>query len=262
MIAFFRFVLVLMLLVIVAMTSAIVTMHFAIHGAEVSIPDFRGMTLGDAGQRAAAAGLSLHVENKLYSTDVPQGRIASQSPTAGAMVRRGWRVWLTESLGPQKIAIPDTLGQDQRVASIEIRRAELQTGSVASLPLPSAQAGAVVAQSPAPGASGVASPVVNLLVAAPPPAVASSPAYVMPDITGQLFTVAALSLTHAGLQMAPLKTVSTHIPAVAAPGASGTPAVATAPPVPAAPSGTVVTQSPAPGSRVDAATPIQLTVAQ
>lgn len=259
MIAFVRFVLVLMLLVIVAMTSAIVTMHFAIHGAEVSIPDFRGMTLADSFQRAASAGLSLHVENKLYSTDVPEGRIASQSPVAGAIVRRGWSVWLTQSLGPQKLAIPDTLGKDQRVASIEIRRAELQTGSVASLPLPSAEAGTVVAQSPAPGASGVASPVVNLLVAAPPAAVPSSPAYVMPDVTGQLFTAAAFSLTRAGLQMAPVQTVNTHVPAVAAPAGSTVPAQ---PSAPSAPSGTVIVQSPAPGSRVDATTPIQLTVAE
>jgi eukaryotic-like serine/threonine-protein kinase len=258
MIAFVRFVLVLMLLVVVAMTSAIVTMHFAIHGAEVSVPDFRGMTLGDAGERAATAGLSLHVENKLYSTEVPEGRMANQSPVAGAMVRRGWRVWLTQSLGPQKLAIPDTLGKDQRVASIEIRRAELQIGSVASFPLPMAQAGMVVAQSPAPGASGVASPVVNLLVAAPP-AAAPSPAYVMPDLTGQLFTSAALSLTRAGLQMAPLKTVNTHIPAVAAPNAAGAPVQ---PSAPAAPSGTVVAQSPAAGSRVDGTTPVQLTVAE
>jgi eukaryotic-like serine/threonine-protein kinase len=262
MIAFFRFVLVVLLLVIVAMTSAIFTMHFAIHGAEVSIPDFRGMTLADAGQRAATAGLSLHIENKLYSTDVPEGRVANQSPTPGAMVRRGWRVWLTESLGPQKLAIPDTLGKDQRVASIEIRRAELQTGSVASFPLPLAQAGAVVAQSPAPGASGVASPVVNLLVAAPPATVAPSPAYVMPDLTGQLFTAAALTLTRAGLQMAPLKTVNTHIPAVAAPAAGGALVQPSAPPAPTAPSGTIIAQSPAPGSRVDAMTPIQLTVAE
>jgi eukaryotic-like serine/threonine-protein kinase len=262
MIALFRFFVVMLVLVIVAMTSAIVTMHFAIHGAEVSIPDFRGMTLADAGQRAASAGLSLHVENKLYSTDVPEGRVASQSPAGGAMVRRGWRVWLTESLGPQKLAIPDTLGKDQRVASIEIRTAELQIGSVASIPLPSAQAGMVVAQSPAPGASGVASPVVNLLVAAPPAAAAPSPQYVMPDVTGELFTAAALSLTRAGLQMAPLKTVDTHPPAAAspaAPNAAPPPAAASAA---ATPSGTVIAQDPEAGSRVDATTPIQLTVAQ
>src|ERR1700744_106115 len=191
MIGFFRLVLVVLLLVVVAMTAAVLAIHFAIHGAEVAIPDFKGLTLADAGRRAASAGLSLHVENKLYSTCIPPARIANQSPVAGAVVRRGWRVWLTESLGPQKLAIPDALGKDQRIAAIEIRRADLQTGSVATLPLPGANPGSVIAQSPQPDASGVASPVVNLLLAGSADA-PSSPAWVMPDLTGQLFTSAAL----------------------------------------------------------------------
>lgn len=254
MIGFFRFVLVVMLLVIVAMTSAVLTMHFAIHGSEVSIPDFHGMTVADAGQRAAAAGLTLHVENKLYSADVPAGRVANQSPAAGAIVRRGWRVWLTESLGPRKLAIPNVLGQDQRIASIDIRRAGLQTGSVAVLAQSGAQAGAVIAQSPAPDASGVSSPVVNLLVAAEEASPQSTPAFVMPDLEGQLFTSAALTLARAGLQMAPLKTQNTSVPSAATPGAPAPP--------PTAPAGTILAQNPAAGSRVDASTPIQLTVAQ
>ena len=65
MIGFFRFLLVLLLLLVVAMTSALVTMHFAIHGAEVSVPDFRGATMADAGQRASALGLTIQVENRL-----------------------------------------------------------------------------------------------------------------------------------------------------------------------------------------------------
>lgn len=261
MIGFFRLVLVVLLLTVVAMTSAVVTMHFAIHGAEVAIPDFKGLTLPDAGQRAAAAGLSLHVENKLYSTDVPAGRVANQSPLPGAIVRHGWRVWLTESLGPQKIAIPDTLGKDQRIAAIEVRRADLQTGSVATFALPGAEPGSVIAQSPQPDASGVASPVVNLLVASPG-ATLPPPAYVMPDLNGQLFTSAALMLSRAGLTLAPLRTVDTHIPALTSSTAPTTVSAPTPPPAPTAPSGTIVAQNPPAGFRVDRSTPIQLTVAQ
>jgi eukaryotic-like serine/threonine-protein kinase len=256
MIAFFRFVLVVLLLTVVAMTSAIITMHFAIHGAEVSIPDLRGLTMADAGQQAAARGLSLHVENKLYSDDVPAGRVANQSPGPGAMVRRGWRVWLTESLGAQKLAIPDALGKDQRIATIEIRRAGLQVGTVAALPQLTAQPGSVIAQSPGPDASGVASPVVNLLVAAPAASEAAAPAFVMPDLQGQLFTAAALTLAHAGLDLAPVKTQEMHVPPASSPGAAAPPSP------PSAPSGTIVAQDPPAGFRVVPGTPIQLTVAQ
>ncbi|MGA8532138.1 MAG: PASTA domain-containing protein [Acidobacteriaceae bacterium] len=252
MIGFFRFILVMMLLVVVAMTSAIVTMHFAIHGAEVAIPDLRGMTVAQAGQRAASLGLTLHVENRLYSAEMPAGRVANQSPAAGTTVRRGWRVWLTESLGPQKIAIPNLLGKDQRIAAIEIRRAGLSTGTVAMMPWPDAPPGVVFAQSPEPNASGVEGPVMNLLVAAPPSEMQPPNGLVMPQLTGQGFTAAAWSIVHAGLHLAPVKDEEIHPAPV---GTAG-------PPQPPMASGTIIAQSPAAGDRVDPSVPIQLTVAK
>ena len=44
-IRFFRMASVVMLLIAVALLSAITTMHFAIHGAEVKIPALKGMTV-------------------------------------------------------------------------------------------------------------------------------------------------------------------------------------------------------------------------
>ncbi|MGB9028580.1 MAG: PASTA domain-containing protein [Acidobacteriaceae bacterium] len=256
MIGFFRFVLVILLLTVVAMTSALVTMHFAIHGGEVSIPDLKGMDVADAGQRAASLGLTMQVENRLYSADVPAGRVANQSPAAGSIVRRGWRVWLTESLGPQKLAIPDVKGRDQRFATIEIRRAGFQTGTVAEMPWPGTQAGAVIAQSPEPNASGVESPVMNLLVASENNGTEQAGGLVMPNLEGQVFTSAALALTRMGLRLAPVKEEDIHV---------GSPVVAGVVPVSPPqmyPPGTVIAQSPSAGSRVDATTPIELTVAK
>lgn len=251
MISFFRFVLVMLLLVVVAMTSAIVTMHFAIHGAEVSIPNLRGMSIADAGQRAASLGLSVHVENRLYSTDVPEGLVTNQAPVPGTIVRRGWRIWLTQSLGPQKLAIPDLLGKDQRLAAIEIRRAGLQAGTIAEMPWPDAQPGVVIGQSPEPDASGVQTPVVNLLVAAADDSEQARREVVMPNFEGQGFTTAALSLTHMGFHLAPVQEQDMHLP----PNSTG----ATQPGIPP---GTVVAQNPPAGYRVDPSIPIALTVAQ
>lgn len=235
MIGFFRFVLVVLLLTVVAMTSAIVTMHFAIHGSEVSIPDLHGMTVADAGQRAAGRGLTLQVESRLYSTDVPLGRVASQSPVAGTLVRRGWKVWLTESLGPQKLAIPDVKGKDQRFATIAIRRAGFQVGTVASMPWPAVQPGTVIAQSPDANAAGVESPAMNLLVAAEPvEGTGMQGGFVMPNLEGQVFTAAALSVTRMGLKLAPMREQDMH---VAVPGAAA----------PMYPPGTVVASSSAKG---------------
>jgi eukaryotic-like serine/threonine-protein kinase len=235
----FRFTLLALLLIAVGMTSAIVTMHFAIHGAEVTVPNLRGMTLAEAGRQTAALGLGVHVESRLYSADVPEGQVANQSPAAGTVVRRGWRVWLTQSLGPMKRAIPNVVGMDQRMATLMIRRAGLEMGATAEMPWPDAQPGTVMAQNPAADAPDVASPIVNLLAAAETPPVAQN-GMVMPDLQGQSFTAAALELTHAGLTLAPVREL-------AAPG-TGT--------------GIVIGQDPPAGYRVDPTMTVMLTVAK
>ena len=77
-----------MLLVAVALTAAIITMHFAIHGAEVQVPALKGMTVADARSMTAGLGLNLTVDNRYYSGDVAAGHILSQSPVPGTVVRR------------------------------------------------------------------------------------------------------------------------------------------------------------------------------
>jgi beta-lactam-binding protein with PASTA domain len=252
-ISFIRFALIVLLLVVVAMTSAIVTMHFAIHGAEVSIPDFRGMTIAQAARRSSALDLNLNVENHFYSTETPAGHVMNQSPAPGTVVRSGWHVRLIESLGPQKVAVPDVIGQQERMATIEIRRIGLQPGVVAQMPWPDAQSGTIIAQSPQANASGVEGPEVSLLLAAPDEQ--SNSGVVMPDFTGQIFTSAALAITHAGLQLAPVKDVAVTVPPVGTVGS-------TQPPPSPYPPGSIVAQSPPAGYRVDASTPITLTVAR
>ncbi|MFZ0661992.1 MAG: PASTA domain-containing protein [Acidobacteriaceae bacterium] len=249
----FRFLFVLLMLAGLALLSAIITMHFAIHGAEVTVPSFKGLTVAQATSKAATLGLNLSVENRYYSVDTPAGHVAGQSPAPGTVVRRAWHVLLTESLGLQKVAVPNLIGLDQRAASIQIRLASLDIGATAQIPWAYAPEGAVIAQNPAPGAAGVARPYVNLLLAAPP--VAVSPAFVMPDLVGQDFTSAALAITHAGLKLGPVKNAPLSIPVVASAGL-------TQPIQPVASIGSIVSQNPEPGTRVDASTLIQLTVAQ
>src|SRR5579872_3282301 len=162
----FRMASVVMLLVAVAMVSAIITMHFAIHGAEVKVPALKGMTVAEARSQAAGMGLNLDVDNRYYSSDVAAGHILSQSPPPDTVVRREWHVRVAESLGPQKVDVPDTVGTDARVAALRLRRAGLQIGVLAKLPYGDAQDGSVLAQDPPAHSQGIAQPSVNVLVAA------------------------------------------------------------------------------------------------
>ena len=249
----FQFGLILLMLAALAMISAIITMHFAIHGAEVTVPSFKGMTVAEATNKAASLGLNLSVDSHYYSIDIPAGHIVGQIPAPGTIVRRAWHVRLIESLGPQKIAVPDLEGLDQRVASIQIRRADLQIGTIAQVPWDYAPDGTVIAQNPAPGSASVARPYVSMLIATP--SQTTRPTFVMPDLMGQLYSVAAAAIEHSGLKLAPEQTIQTVAPPVSGSSAGQ-------PMAPVIPPGSVVKQRPQPGQPVDPSTPIELTVEQ
>src|SRR5256885_1293534 len=118
----FRMLLLALVLLIVALVSALTAMRFAIHGREVEVPKMEGMSPLEAQRVGAAAGLSVVVERQFYSREVGEGKIMSQVPAAGVRVRRGWAVRVAESLGPQRVAIPDVTGQSERVAELNVRR--------------------------------------------------------------------------------------------------------------------------------------------
>ena len=179
---FFRVAFLLMLLVAVALLAAITTMHFAIHGAEVQVPALKGMTVADARSETAGLGLNLDVDNRYYSGDVAAGHILSQSPAPGAVVRREWSVRVSESLGPQSVDVPEAVGETERVASLELRRAGLEVGDIARLPFAAAAEGTVIAQDPPAHAQGIEQPSVNLLVTAADDELPDG--YVMPDFIG------------------------------------------------------------------------------
>jgi beta-lactam-binding protein with PASTA domain len=248
---FFRIASLLILLVAVALLAAITTMHFAIHGAEVQVPALKGMTVADARSVAAGLGLNLDVDNRYYSGDVAAGHIVSQSPVPGTMVRREWRVRVAESLGPQKVDVPDTVGANERVAALELRRAGLEVGEIARLPYAAAPEGTVLAQDPPAHALGIEQPSVNLLVAAPDQEAPDG--YVMPDLTGWPAVSAQATLAKVGIKTAPPGFVDLAVPPV---GSGDAP-----PRLPVRP-GEVLAQSPGAGARVDQDTTVKLTVAR
>jgi beta-lactam-binding protein with PASTA domain len=253
MIRFFRLGLLVLVLSVVALLSALTTMHFAIHGAEVSVPDFRGLTTAEALRKAASLDLNLSIDNRFYSAEMPSGRVLTQYPASGTVVRREWHVRVTESLGPQRMAIPNVLGQEERTATISIRRAGLDLGNLAHMPYAGAPVGTVIAQNPAPDAEGVERPIISLLVT--DAGAARTGGMVMPDLTGQMLATAAFAVTHAGLKLAPTVDAPVSISPVSSTGGTQQPSVLIPP-------GTVVSQNPLPGHRVDAETPVQLAVAR
>ncbi len=243
----FRFALLALVLLVVALVSALTAMRFAIHVREVAVPKLGGLTPAEGDRVAAANGLQMEVERHYYSADIAEGKIMSQLPPPGTQVRRGWQIRVATSLGPQRVAIPDVLGQSERVAQLNISRRGLDVGAIAQLQLPGVPADQVVSQSPPPNASGVSAPKISLLVTA-----ASQPqAFVMPNFVGQPVGSVIQVLQDAGLRVG-VVTVS------AANATPFSPPIITT--LQASAASLIASQSPAPGERVFAGAAVNFEV--
>ncbi len=277
----FRLILSTLAMLFVMFLSAAITLRIALHGHEVTVPNFSGMTVSEASTAALQTGVDLNIENKFYSTTVPAGRMLSQAPASGSRVRHGWVVRVTESLGPQQVTIPDVAGEPEREASINIRRDSLDLGTLAHIDAPG-DPDIVLAQTPPPNA-GVDQPRVSLLLSST--ASGASSAIVMPSFVGMTYRDANHAAAALGLRVtflsdipAPAPTPAPPAPpayttnaagvkidangqAVSFPAGSPPPAAAAAPVVAASvvPAGPVTAQKPDSGYRVTKGDTVRLT---
>ena len=272
----FRLILSALAMLFVMFLSAAITLRIALHGHEVTVPNFSGMTFSEASTAALHTGLGLNIENKFYSTTVPAGRMLSQAPAPGSRVRHGWQVRVTESLGPQQVTIPDVSAEPLREASLSLRRGGLDLGTLAHIDAPG-DPDIVLAQTPPPNA-GVDQPRVSLLLSST--AAGASSALIMPSFLGMSYSAANHAAAALGLRVAAIGDVATPTPAAAPtyttnaagvridangqaisfPAGQAPPqAAAPMPAAPATPGGPVTAQQPDFGYRVTKGDTIRLT---
>jgi beta-lactam-binding protein with PASTA domain len=247
--SFFRHALQALILLVVALVSALLAMRSAIHGREVAVPDLVGKTPVEARRLAEASGFQFEVERQYYSPKVPEGRILSQLPPAGTQIRRGWQIRVAQSMGPQRMEIPNVLGESQRAAELNIRRRGLDVGAVAEIPLPGAQADQVIAQDPAPSAGSISVPKISLLASQPP----VLHAYVMPSFVGQTLGNVTAVLNDAGLKVGNVGFAAPSVDLQAADQAPN-------PPQQPSPASIIVSQNPASGGKVVAGSAVNFEV--
>ena len=253
---FFRIAIRGLILLLVALCSAVAAMRLAIHGREVRVPQLVGLTPMQAQEVAISHGLILVNEGRFYSANVPVGKIMSQMPQENSKVRRGWRVRVAESLGPQRTAVPNVLGQSIHAAEINVSRRGLELGEIAQVPLPNVPLGSVLAQSPSPEMQNVLSPRVSLLTASP-----VHPAYVMPDFIGKHISEVQGAIEQAGFSTPKTQvatTVGDSYQKVEESGKISGPSIANT----TSQAGLIIQQSPAPGAKITKETQITLEIAR
>lgn len=230
-----RMSLMLFILASVAFLSALTAMRYAVQGREVQMPDLQGKNAREAQQLLQSRRLGMKVEDKQYSP-LAVDDVVRQSPPPDTTVKTGQLAHVVLSLGPRRQTMPELENRSVRAARIELLQSGMQVGEVSNAYLPGTQDDTVLLQDPRPGSSDVTSSHVNMLVSVAAP----SQAYVMPDLVGMPLNEAIARLNGAGLKIAKISNV-------AAPGAA---------------IGSVVSESPLRGHRVDANSSIELQIAQ
>jgi eukaryotic-like serine/threonine-protein kinase len=195
--SFFRFAMLALVLVIVAMVSGLTAMRLAIHGQEVTVPAIIGLAPADAERAVAPLGLQMTIERQYYSPQIPEGRIMSQLPLPGTKVRRGWQVRVAQSLGRTRVSIPDVTGQSEHAAEFNIRRRGLDIASMAQVENSQIPPDQVLAQSPPANAEQLLEPKISLLITT----AGEAQTFVMPSFAGQSLGSASRTLQDNGFKL-------------------------------------------------------------
>jgi eukaryotic-like serine/threonine-protein kinase len=220
----FRLFLLFTVLVAVAVLSAITTIRFSIHGHQETMPNLVGKPFESALRTTNGLGLVLKVEDKIFNTQYPANTIVSQMPPPGIRIKMGQHAHVLVSLGAPKVDVPNLVGSSIRAAKIAAIQRGLTLGDVAMIHWSGAEADQVVAQDPPPSSAGVHSPAVNLLVSA-----GDTPeAFLCPNFVGQQVTDVRRTLEKSSFKLGQVTSIATD----------------------AAKDGTILTQTPPPGSKI------------
>ena len=97
---------------------------------EIVVPNFKGMTIEEAIQKAEELGLKIEEGQKAYSPDQEEGLITSQSPSKDSKVTEGKVIKVNISLGKKDGVVPSIVGKDYKEAKKELESYGFQLGVV------------------------------------------------------------------------------------------------------------------------------------
>lgn len=199
---------------------------------DAKVPQVVGLLFNEAVNRLEAAGFKAKTGEERFVELAPKSTVLAQSPPPGATEPRGTDVVLDVSAGQRQLQVPPVVGLTQALAQDAIEKAGLETGDVREQESQSAR-GAVLETHPAAGTTVSPSTRIDLVVSSGPPAVNA------PDVVGQSYASARAMLEQVGLRVGDVTTDSL---------ATG-------------PAQTVISQTPAAGSRIAAGSRVSLSIA-
>jgi beta-lactam-binding protein with PASTA domain len=149
---------------------------------QVTVPSVVGLDKAVASGKIKDAGLNLTQES--VDSDQPKGRVIAQDPAGGTTVDKGTRVAIQVSRGPQKVSVPDVVGQDQSDAEATLNDAGFKVKVDERETTDSTQFGTVLRQTPPAGSEQVKGSTVTIIVAVAAPGANGPGTSTTPDDNG------------------------------------------------------------------------------
>lgn len=189
---------------------------------EVEVPRVQGLSVQDARELIESKGLKVTVREENSAT-LAEGLVLDETPAAGSVVHLATIVDLVVSKGPALVAVPDLKGKPEEVARKALEQIGLQMEVLDPVSDPTVPKGAVVQVRPAPGSMMKPDGTVQVVLSLGPPR------YVVPDLVGLTWGAAQGKCNDAGFHLQ-LEGAASAIP-----------------------DDVIVSQSPAPDTRVNVA---------
>lgn len=177
---------------------------FVRHGAEVEVPDVRGLDYNQAAQLLAEKGLEIQSGGWQYSQEQPDSTILLQEPEPRMMIKRGRAVKVIISRGTEKVAVPYLAGLSTVRAINLLDRTGLTVSAIDSLVSDSIAFGCVINCEPEPGVKVERGSGVRIVVSKGP----SEGKMLMPDLVGKKLAEYQGQLVSQGLVIGEVKYIS------------------------------------------------------
>src|SRR4051812_40433982 len=133
---------------------------------KVTVPNVVGQDKDAA--EATLEDLGLNVTPELENSDSPKDQVIAQTPTGNSVVDKGSRVTITVSKGPEKVDVPDVVGQSKADARATLEDAGFKVKVVEQESADQPE-GTVLRQSPPSGSKEDKGSSVTIYVATAPP---------------------------------------------------------------------------------------------
>lgn len=105
------------------------------HNHDLSVPDFAGLSIGDAMEVARKRDLRVEIFDSVFLADFERGTVVEQHPRAGFMVKKNRKIFLTmNAMNPEKIAMPNLVDLTFRQARDKLESFGLKVGRIAYEP--------------------------------------------------------------------------------------------------------------------------------